>query len=109
MKCFSRYLPYLFRPPSAILSASCHAEGLVIQLGIAFWLRLAIWEPRGGWIWKELTFQNSSMKALGMDTSGSHLSDECFQLVTSVIPVLMNGLWCDVVDCQILEVMCAYE
>lgn len=27
MKCFSRYLPYLFRPPSAILSSSCHAEG----------------------------------------------------------------------------------
>lgn len=27
MKCFSRYLPYIFRPPSAILAASCHAEG----------------------------------------------------------------------------------
>ncbi|KAK1788001.1 hypothetical protein P4O66_016470 [Electrophorus voltai] len=27
MKCFSRYLPYLFRPPSTILSSSCHTEG----------------------------------------------------------------------------------
>ncbi|MCJ8740961.1 hypothetical protein PDJAM_G00065210 [Pangasius djambal] len=27
MKCFSRYLPYLFRPPSSILSSSCHTEG----------------------------------------------------------------------------------
>ncbi|CDQ83831.1 unnamed protein product [Oncorhynchus mykiss] len=27
MKCFSRYLPYLFRPSSTILSSSCHTEG----------------------------------------------------------------------------------
>ncbi|CAB1352997.1 unnamed protein product [Coregonus sp. 'balchen'] len=26
MKCFSRYLPYLFRPSSTILSSSCHTE-----------------------------------------------------------------------------------
>ncbi|TSY55761.1 hypothetical protein Baya_14134 [Bagarius yarrelli] len=26
MKCFSRYLPYIFRPPSIILSSTCHAE-----------------------------------------------------------------------------------
>ncbi|KAI4818970.1 hypothetical protein KUCAC02_004257 [Chaenocephalus aceratus] len=26
MKCFSRYLPYLFRPPSTILSSTCHTE-----------------------------------------------------------------------------------
>ncbi|KAK2542547.1 hypothetical protein Q9233_000023 [Columba guinea] len=31
MKCFLRYLPYLFRPPSAILSASCHAEEWGVQ------------------------------------------------------------------------------
>lgn len=29
MKCFSRYLPYLFRPPSTILSSTCHTEGRV--------------------------------------------------------------------------------
>ncbi|KAK3535777.1 hypothetical protein QTP70_021095, partial [Hemibagrus guttatus] len=28
MKCFSRYLPYIFRPPSIILSSTCHAEAL---------------------------------------------------------------------------------
>nr|KAF6349790.1 protein phosphatase 2 regulatory subunit Bbeta [Myotis myotis]KAF6481589.1 protein phosphatase 2 regulatory subunit Bbeta [Molossus molossus] len=27
MKCFSRYLPYIFRPPNTILSSSCHTEG----------------------------------------------------------------------------------
>lgn len=27
MKCFSRYLPYIFRPPSTILSSTCHTEG----------------------------------------------------------------------------------
>ncbi|KAK9963419.1 hypothetical protein ABG768_006606, partial [Culter alburnus] len=27
MKCFSRYLPYLFRPPNTLLSSSCHTEG----------------------------------------------------------------------------------
>ncbi|XP_064222554.1 serine/threonine-protein phosphatase 2A 55 kDa regulatory subunit B beta isoform isoform X2 [Aotus nancymaae] len=26
MKCFSRYLPYIFRPPNTILSSSCHTE-----------------------------------------------------------------------------------
>ncbi|KAG8439260.1 hypothetical protein GDO86_005470 [Hymenochirus boettgeri] len=29
MKCFSRYLPYIFRPPNTILSSSCHTEGLI--------------------------------------------------------------------------------
>lgn len=27
MKCFSRYLPYIFRPANTILSSSCHTEG----------------------------------------------------------------------------------
>uniref|UniRef100_A0A8C0IIY8 Serine/threonine-protein phosphatase 2A 55 kDa regulatory subunit B n=1 Tax=Bubo bubo TaxID=30461 RepID=A0A8C0IIY8_BUBBB len=31
MKCFSRYLPYLFRPPSALLSSSCHGEADIIS------------------------------------------------------------------------------
>ncbi|ERE81152.1 serine/threonine-protein phosphatase 2A regulatory subunit B beta isoform [Cricetulus griseus] len=29
MKCFSRYLPYIFRPPNTILSSSCHTEAPV--------------------------------------------------------------------------------
>eukprot|EP00064_Thunnus_orientalis_P006321 superscaffoldBa00000653_g6337 len=33
MKCFSRYLPYLFRPPSTILSSTCHTEGRVGRRG----------------------------------------------------------------------------
>ncbi|KAM6952813.1 serine/threonine-protein phosphatase 2A 55 kDa regulatory subunit B beta isoform isoform X1 [Sander lucioperca] len=31
MKCFSRYLPYLFRPPSTILSSTCHTEADIIS------------------------------------------------------------------------------
>ncbi|CDQ73660.1 unnamed protein product [Oncorhynchus mykiss] len=31
MKCFSRYLPYLFRPSSTILSSSCHTEACVLR------------------------------------------------------------------------------
>ncbi|XP_064874285.1 serine/threonine-protein phosphatase 2A 55 kDa regulatory subunit B beta isoform-like isoform X1 [Oncorhynchus nerka] len=31
MKCFSRYLPYLFRPPTTILSSTCHTEADVIS------------------------------------------------------------------------------
>ncbi|XP_013914361.1 serine/threonine-protein phosphatase 2A 55 kDa regulatory subunit B beta isoform isoform X1 [Erythrolamprus reginae] len=31
MKCFSRYLPYLFRPPNTILSSSCHTEADIIS------------------------------------------------------------------------------
>lgn len=27
MKCFSRYLSYIFRPATSILSCSCHTEG----------------------------------------------------------------------------------
>ncbi|KAF7707430.1 serine/threonine-protein phosphatase 2A 55 kDa regulatory subunit B beta isoform isoform X1 [Silurus meridionalis] len=31
MKCISRYLPYIFRPPSIILSSTCHAEADIIS------------------------------------------------------------------------------
>ncbi|XP_064828865.1 serine/threonine-protein phosphatase 2A 55 kDa regulatory subunit B beta isoform-like isoform X2 [Oncorhynchus masou masou] len=31
MKCFSRYLPYLFRPPTTIPSSTCHTEADVIS------------------------------------------------------------------------------
>ncbi|XP_063303455.1 serine/threonine-protein phosphatase 2A 55 kDa regulatory subunit B beta isoform isoform X1 [Pelobates fuscus] len=31
MKCFSRYLPYIFRPPNTILSSSCHTEADIIS------------------------------------------------------------------------------
>ncbi|XP_069508537.1 serine/threonine-protein phosphatase 2A 55 kDa regulatory subunit B beta isoform isoform X1 [Ambystoma mexicanum] len=31
MKCFSRYLPYIFKPPNTILSSSCHTEADIIS------------------------------------------------------------------------------
>lgn len=38
MKCFSRYLPYLFRPPNTILSSSCHTEGTRAERRRAGWV-----------------------------------------------------------------------
>ncbi|CAB1426321.1 unnamed protein product [Pleuronectes platessa] len=47
MKCFSRYLPYLFRPPSTILSSTCHTEVLspVAQAGRKTELCAVQYEP----------------------------------------------------------------
>lgn len=43
MKCFSRYLPYLFRPPSTILSSTCHTEGRVGRRGCCQGLSCLLW------------------------------------------------------------------
>lgn len=43
MKCFSRYLPYLFRPPSTILSSTCHTEGRVGRRGGCQLLTFSVW------------------------------------------------------------------
>ena len=45
MKCFSRYLPYIFRPPNTILSSSCHTEG-TDQRG-----RMSGWEGKSGLVY----------------------------------------------------------
>lgn len=36
--------------------------------------------------------------ALGMEPRGSCLAGECFWLVTSVMPTVVNGPWSDVID-----------
>lgn len=38
MKCFSRYLPYIFRPPNTILSSSCHTEGTDQRGSVSGWV-----------------------------------------------------------------------
>lgn len=38
MKCFSRYLPYIFRPPNTILSSSCHTEGTDQRGRVSGWV-----------------------------------------------------------------------
>lgn len=51
MKCFSRYLPYLFRPPSTILSSTCHTEGRVGRRGCCQGLWVADFE-RVTWMFR---------------------------------------------------------
>lgn len=54
MKCFSRYLPYLFRPPSTILSSTCHTEGKGgTPVGACHGLRVAYFE-RVTWMFRLL-------------------------------------------------------
>lgn len=38
MKCFSRYLPYIFRPPNTILSSSCYTEGTDQRGRVSGWV-----------------------------------------------------------------------